>query len=128
MHTLRVDFNDIDRFGRLGALVRFASGGTLTEGARAYLKDGEGNRCWGRVSTIHGPLAYVDPDWSTWTTAHREPQAWWVHEQPDSEWGITSGFIATKVRIESPANTPVPAKTTGDEPIRYGRLPPLVPS
>lgn len=121
MIPLLVDFNDIDDDGYVIALGRLAPR-RPSVGQRAYLKDEEGNRCWGTVRRVTDTLVAVEPDWDTWTNRRQrkvEPQGWWAYVA--SVTGASEGFSATTV-------TGLPATANdGSAPIRP-KLPPLVPS
>jgi hypothetical protein len=121
MISLLVDFNDVDQDGSVMALGRLAPR-RPTVGQRAYLRDEEGNRCWGTVSRVTDRLIFVEPDWDTWTSQRerkQEPQGWWAYVAASVE--ASQGFSATTVTgIGNERNDgAAPSRVT---------LPPLVPS
>jgi hypothetical protein len=73
---LWVDFNAVDG-DTIWTSVRqtpSANEDELKEGQRIELRDHEGNRCWGTVTGIKGPIVFLELDWSTWTTAEDEEE------------------------------------------------------
>jgi hypothetical protein len=70
--TVRADFNERDRLGRLATLARFASA-PLSVGITVRVTDGEGNECLGIVRAQQGSLIYIEPDWATWDPARDLP-------------------------------------------------------
>jgi hypothetical protein len=73
---LWVDFNAVDGDTIWTSIKRTASvhEDELKEGQRIELRDHEGDRCWGVITGIKGPIVYVELDWSTWTPAEHEGQ------------------------------------------------------
>lgn len=120
MIPLLVDFNDIDQDGYVVALGRLAPRKAVV-GQRAYLKDEEGNRCWGTVRRVTESLVLVEPEWDTWTSPRQrklEPQGWWAYVS--ASMGASQGLSATVTDLNAETND-------ADAPSRF-RLPPLIPS
>lgn len=106
MLTFQVDFNDQTEDGQLIALLRLASNAAKSPhaGDRAALRDSEGNRCEGRVVRIDGALAYVAPDWETWSPAQDllRRKVTVIYQQDGDNWHATSADLPDlSVRGES---------------------------
>lgn len=62
-----VDFNDLDKDGRLKASRSFATSGRKPAVGEAVLAhDDEGNECGGTVAEVRGSIVYVELDRTTW--------------------------------------------------------------
>jgi hypothetical protein len=67
--SFEVDFNDLDRDGRLMASMRFASSVRIPDvGEPVWVADDEGNGCRGTVAAVEGLIIYVELDQLTWTS------------------------------------------------------------
>ncbi len=59
--TFDVDLNDVDADGRLMASLRFGSSFRTPEPQeRVFVRDDEGNGCWGYVNRIEDLIVYID--------------------------------------------------------------------
>lgn len=67
--TFDVDFNNaVDRGRLIKTSLRRHAGRTPEVGERCYLRDGEGNTCWGYVDSINGPMILFAIDDSSWAS------------------------------------------------------------
>jgi hypothetical protein len=76
---ITLDFSNADDDGLLFARAARASA-PLVEGMTLLADDYEGHQCVVRVERVDGAVAYLAPDWDTWTVLHTTAQ------------GMLSGF------------------------------------
>jgi hypothetical protein len=70
---ITLDFSNADEDGLLFARVARATA-PLAEGMTLLADDYEGHQCVVRVERVDGPIAYLAPDWDTWTVLQTTTQ------------------------------------------------------